>query len=129
MVNAKNIYKRFIKFTQQVEHRPWGSYEVLCESSNYKIKQIIVLPGQRLSYQRHTYRNEHWQIITGKALVIKNDTQFILSPDDCIDIPVNSWHRIQNCGTDLMTFIETQTGKYFGEDDIERAADDYGRLG
>ena len=32
-----------------------------------------------------------------------------------------------NTGSEEIIFVEVQTGTYFGEDDIERVEDDYGR--
>jgi len=41
---------------------------------------------------------------------------------------VGAAHRIANTGkTQPLTFIEVQRGDYFGEDDIVRLEDDYGR--
>jgi mannose-6-phosphate isomerase len=46
---------------------------------------------------------------------------------DSVDINISDLHRIENIGADDVIFIEVQTGSYFGEDDIERIEDDYGR--
>jgi mannose-6-phosphate isomerase len=110
------------------DHRPWGYYRVLADEPDHKVKRIIVHPGQRLSLQRHQRRSEHWHIIQGKAIVGKDDNEYPLQAGGSVDIPKGSWHRIRNPGENNMVFIEIQTGDYFGEDDIERAEDDYGRL-
>jgi mannose-6-phosphate isomerase len=109
------------------DHRPWGYYKVLADEDDHKVKRIVVYPGQRLSLQRHQHRAEHWYIIRGKAIVCRNDEEFSLQAGSSVDIPQFSWHRISNPGTDNMVFIEVQKGDYFGEDDIERSEDDYGR--
>jgi len=110
------------------DHRPWGYYRVLADEPDHKVKRIIVHPGQRLSLQRHQHRSEHWHIIQGKAIVRKDENEFPVQAGGSVDIPQGSWHRIRNPGENNMVFIEIQTGDYFGEDDIERAEDDYGRL-
>jgi mannose-6-phosphate isomerase len=110
------------------DHRPWGSYTVLEERTTYKVKRIEVLPGQRLSYQKHEKRAEHWMIVGGRASVTLNGEEVDLSPGQSIDIPRGAAHRIANPGTDPLTFIEIQRGDYFGEDDIIRLEDDYGRI-
>ncbi|MBW2132043.1 MAG: glycosyltransferase [Deltaproteobacteria bacterium] len=51
-----------------------------------------------------------------------------LAAGDSVDIPRNTFHRIANAGKEDMVFIEVQQGAYFGEDDIERLEDDYGRV-
>jgi mannose-6-phosphate isomerase len=107
--------------------RPWGRYEVLQESVNYKVKSIHVNPGQRLSYQRHQKRAEHWYITQGSGQVTIDGKISSVSPGSVIDIAVNQPHRIANTGDIELIFIEVQTGTYFGEDDIERIEDDFGR--
>lgn len=123
-----NLYKRIISETRREEFRPWGNYVVIADESNHKIKRITVLPGQRLSLQRHRFRTEHWYIIQGSATLILDGKAISMNPGSSIDIPPKAWHRIMNTGNDNLVFIETQTGDYFGEDDIERSEDDYGRI-
>ena len=107
--------------------RPWGRYEVLQESPSHKVKSIWVSPGKRLSYQRHQKRSEHWFIVSGSAQVIINGVVSSPSAGDSFDIPAGALHRIANVGDNDVVFIEVQTGTYFGEDDIERLEDDFGR--
>jgi len=110
------------------EQRPWGNYNVIDEGFDFKVKRIQVHPDRRLSYQRHQHRAEHWVIVHGEAIVTLDGTQHRLATGDSIDIPVLAWHRIQNSGKDLLTFVEIQRGTYLGEDDIERSEDDFGRV-
>jgi mannose-6-phosphate isomerase len=107
--------------------RPWGSYEVLQESSSHKVKCIWVKPGKRLSYQRHQKRAEHWFIVSGDAEVTIDGNISRLRAGSTIDIGTGVLHRIHNVGQTDVVFIEVQTGTYFGEDDIERVEDDFGR--
>ena len=93
----------------------------------YKAKEIVVYPGKRLSLQRHQRRAEHWYILHGKAKMTLDNRQFILVDGQAVDIPRSSFHRIENIGSDDLSFVEVQTGDYFGEDDIERIEDDFGR--
>jgi mannose-6-phosphate isomerase len=107
--------------------RPWGRYDVLSDEGTHKVKRITVKSGQRLSLQRHGHRAEHWYIVSGQAVVTLNDQTISLSSGQAVDIPQGAAHRIMNTGTVDLVFIEVQTGDYFGEDDIERLADDYHR--
>lgn len=107
--------------------RPWGHYEILQESQTHKVKCIWVHPGKRLSYQRHQKRAEHWFIISGTALITLNDIESKLLAGQSINIEISDLHRIKNIGMEDLIFIEIQTGTYFGEDDIERIEDDFGR--
>jgi mannose-6-phosphate isomerase len=109
--------------------RPWGSFEILQESDIHKVKLIIVLPGKRLSYQRHEKRAEHWFIVSGEAEVTIDGDVRRMSSGNSIDIGIGVAHRISNIGADELKFIEVQTGTYFGEDDIIRLDDDFGRAG
>jgi len=110
------------------ERRPWGSYTILEEREAYKVKRIEVLPAKRLSYQRHQKRDEHWVIVEGEALVTVEGKDIPLSPGGSVDIPRMAAHRILNPGKSLLVFIEVQKGDYFGEDDIIRLEDDFGRF-
>ena len=110
------------------DHRPWGFYRILADEADHKVKRLVVRPGQRLSLQRHQHRAEHWYVFKGEALVTLDDRQLTVSPGQAVDIPRTTWHRVQNPGSIDLEFIEIQTGDYFGEDDIERREDDYGRM-
>jgi mannose-6-phosphate isomerase len=107
--------------------RPWGRYEILSESSDHKVKRIVVNAGARFSYQRHQHRAEHWFIVSGNAKVTHGGLEFEMSAGDSIDIAQGELHRLANIGSEPVVFIEVQSGSYFGEDDIERIEDDYNR--
>jgi len=111
------------------ELRPWGSYTVLEDAPGHKVKRIEVRPGQRLSYQRHAQRAEHWFVVAGNAEVTLDDDVLRLGPGSAVDVPRGAAHRIANRGEAGLVFIEVQHGEYFGEDDIERLEDDFGRAG
>jgi mannose-6-phosphate isomerase len=110
------------------EHRPWGNFTILDEGAGYKVKRIEVFSGKRLSYQKHSRRSEHWFVVAGRAKVTLDDSELTVAAGESVDIPVGTKHRVENTdeASDLV-FIETQTGDYFGEDDIERFDDDFGR--
>jgi mannose-6-phosphate isomerase len=110
------------------DRRPWGTFTVLDEGDNFKVKRIEVLPGKRLSYQKHTQRAEHWFVVEGTARVTLDDRDIIVEKGEAIDIPIESAHRIENPGDELLVFIEVQRGSYLGEDDIIRLQDDFGRV-
>jgi mannose-6-phosphate isomerase len=107
--------------------RPWGRYEVLQEGATYKVKSIHVNPGKRLSYQRHQKRSEHWYVTDGSGEVTLDGKVQVVSRSSIIEIPQGMLHRISNTGNSELILIEVQTGSYFGEDDIERVEDDFGR--
>ena len=109
------------------DYRPWGSYEILDEGPNYKVKHIIVNPGCILSLQMHHHRAEHWVIVKGLAEVTLEDKVFQLKENESTFIPLQAKHRIANPGKEPMHFIEVQSGSYLGEDDIVRFEDQYGR--
>ena len=115
------------------EERPWGSFEHLLDEEYCKVKRIIVLPKCRLSYQFHYKRSETWVVVQGEAcatIEIENGTshwECTYGVGDVIEIPREAKHRVQNEQKEDLIFIETQVGTYFGEDDIVRLEDDYGR--
>ncbi len=120
------ISKSFIQIT---EHRPWGSFTVLADDDKHKVKRIVVKPGQRLSLQRHKFRREHWFVVAGKAVVSLEGEKLSLTSGASVDIDKGVIHRVENKEKQELVFIEIQLGDYFGEDDIERLEDDYGRQG
>lgn len=121
-------YKRILDLTKREDHRPWGYYVILEDNPDHKVKRIVVWPQKRLSLQRHHRRSEHWHIIKGKAIATLNGREIPLDGGESMDIPKGAAHRIQNPQpNEELVFIEVQRGNYFGEDDIERIEDDYGR--
>jgi mannose-6-phosphate isomerase len=112
---------------REFDRRPWGSYTVLEETSSFKVKRIEVLPGKRLSYQKHSQRAEHWFVVEGTAKVTLDGNEITVRAGESIDIPIGAAHRVENPGNEDLIFIEVQRGTYLGEDDIVRLQDDYGR--
>ena len=109
------------------ENRPWGTYEVLLDDEDCKVKKIVVKPGQNPSYQMHYKRSEKWIIVSGQGKLRLDDTVKEVKPGDTIDVPVEAKHTIINDTDEDLVFIEVQLGEYFGEDDIVRLEDKYGR--
>jgi len=116
---------------EHLEHRtvfrPWGSYTVLEEGPGYKVKRVTVNPGGRLSLQLHHQRSEHWVVISGTARVTCGERVFTLEKGQSTGVPIETKHRLENPGSEVLHLIEVQNGPYLGEDDIVRFQDDYGR--
>ena len=108
--------------------RPWGSYTILEEGPYYKIKRIVVKPGQKLSMQMHYHRSEHWVVIAGTANITNGDQEIFLEENESTYIPKTNRHRLENPGRIPLQIIEIQTGAYLEEDDIVRFGDIYGRV-
>jgi mannose-6-phosphate isomerase-like protein (cupin superfamily) len=109
------------------DDRPWGSWHILDEGEGYKVKRIVVNPGQRLSYQTHEHRAEHWTVVNGKATCTLDGETVVAGPGESLDVALRQPHRITNEGPGTLVLIEVQRGDYLGEDDIVRLEDDYGR--
>lgn len=109
------------------DERPWGSWEVLDDGPDFKVKRITVRPRARLSLQTHAHRSEHWVVVSGVATCTVGDREVVLLPGECVHVPVGEKHRIGNRHADALIVIEVQLGSYLGEDDIVRLQDDYGR--
>ncbi|EON11198.1 mannose-1-phosphate guanylyltransferase [Pandoraea sp. SD6-2] len=132
--DVRHIYAQ-LKASDHVTHkthrtvsRPWGSYTVLDEGADFKIKRIEVKPGGSLSLQMHHYRSEHWIVVGGVATVINGDKGFVISANQSTYIPAGQKHRLENSGDTALVLIEVQVGDYLGEDDIVRFEDVYGRV-
>jgi mannose-1-phosphate guanylyltransferase/mannose-6-phosphate isomerase len=108
--------------------RPWGSYTVLEKGNGYKIKRVVLKPGAKLSLQLHRRRSEHWVVVSGVAKVTRESETYLVHNNESTYIPINTKHRLENPGIELLQIIEVQNGDYVEEDDIERFSDDYGRI-
>ena len=115
-------------FEHKSVHRPWGSYQVLAEGESFQVKKLIVKPGKSLSLQLHRYRSEHWVVVSGVAEIQNGSDELTLVQNESTYINVNTKHRLTNTQKSDLILIETQTGSYFGEDDIVRFEDSFGRL-
>jgi len=130
---VKELLERMKKnnFPQYLQHptiyRPWGSFTVIEEGKNFKVKKVVIKPKEKLSLQFHKQRSEHWVVLKGLAKVELNDKIFYLKPHQSIDIPVEAKHRLINPGRENLEIIEIQNGEYLGEDDIIRFEDKYNR--
>jgi len=111
------------------DYRPWGNYTILGEGADYKIKRIVVNPGQVLSLQMHHHRSEHWVVVSGTALVTIGDREQLICENESVFVPQTVKHRLSNQGKVPLVMIEVQSGRYLGEDDIVRFEDVYGRAG
>ena len=107
--------------------RPWGWYEVIDQGERFKVKNIEVKPGHRLSLQKHHHRTEHWIVVSGTAEVQLNEDKQLLGENQSMYIPLGCMHRLSNPGKIPLKIIEVQSGPYLEEDDIERFEDDHGR--
>jgi mannose-1-phosphate guanylyltransferase/mannose-6-phosphate isomerase len=121
-----------LRLAQRSEHlshrrvyRPWGYYESLDAGERYQVKRLMLKPGARISLQRHRRRAEHWVVVSGSARVTHEDRILELGANQSTYIPLGARHRLENAGGEPLYVIEVQSGDYFGEDDIERFADDY----
>jgi mannose-1-phosphate guanylyltransferase/mannose-6-phosphate isomerase len=113
----------------QTVHRPWGSFTVLEDGADCKVKRLTVKPGEVLSLQMHHRRSEHWTVVQGTAKVRVGDEEFLLQRNESTYIPIGTLHRLENPTDQDLQLIEVQCGDYFGEDDIVRLEDRYGRAG
>lgn len=132
--NVKKLYEKLksnssdLTKLHKTVFRPWGYYTCMNEGEGYLTKTICVLPHQKLSIQSHNHRSEHWVVLEGKALVIKDEKEYHLNNGDSIDIPVRAKHSLQNPYDEELKIIEVQKGEYISEDDIIRYEDIYGRI-
>jgi mannose-1-phosphate guanylyltransferase / mannose-6-phosphate isomerase len=112
---------------QATSYRPWGSYTILEEGLRYKIKRVVVNPGEKLSLQKHSHRSEHWVVVRGTARVTIGDREIVVHENESAYVPKSTLHRLENRGKIPLEIIEVQNGEYLEEDDIERFSDVYDR--
>ena len=109
------------------DERPWGRWEVLDTGQGFCVKRISVKPGATLSLQLHHHREEHWVVVAGRARVTRGSETLVLERNQNVFIPIETAHRIENIGDDLLEFVEVQVGDDLDENDIVRLEDKYGR--
>lgn len=130
--DESNVVKDFSDSTSDVRdslervERPWGSYRVLGSGDGFQVKEILIRKGERTSLQSHQYRSENWILIEGSGEVFLDGRVLDVKAGEILHIPLHSKHRVK-ANTDILRFIEVQSGTYFGEDDIIRYEDDYNR--
>ncbi|WP_394425080.1 mannose-1-phosphate guanylyltransferase/mannose-6-phosphate isomerase [Vreelandella stevensii] len=135
IVNALKAAGRKEFQSHQQVYRPWGHYRTMVLTDSFQVKEIVVVPGGKLSLQMHHHRAEHWVVVQGTARVTQGEghgdlsklRSFLLSEDESTYIPLGTVHRLENPGVIPLKLIEVQTGSYLGEDDIVRYNDEYGR--
>lgn len=115
-----------VKLNREV-YRPWGKYDSIDNGTGFQVKRITVNPGAKLSIQMHHHRAEHWVVVTGTAKVTNGEETILLTENQSTYIPLGTIHALENPGKVPLELIEVQTGTYFGEDDIVRFEDRYGR--
>jgi mannose-1-phosphate guanylyltransferase/mannose-6-phosphate isomerase len=108
-------------------YRPWGFYESLINGGRFQVKRIVVKPGEQLSLQKHFHRAEHWVVVAGTALVMRDGENTMVRENESVYLPLGCVHRLENPGRIPLELIEVQSGSYLGEDDIVRYEDTYGR--
>jgi len=126
--SSSNILEKWVSNHTE---RPWGYYKVIHNELNVvKVKELVVMPGERLSMQKHHNRAEHWFITKGVATVYtidENSTDFELLGEykmfDNLHIPKNEWHQLANHTESPLKIVEIQYGTDCSEDDIVRQSD------
>jgi mannose-1-phosphate guanylyltransferase len=113
--------------THPSSYRPWGGYTSLLSGDRFQVKRLFVLPGKKLSLQKHFHRSEHWICVKGTAEVTVGDKVMFVRENESVYIPQGDLHRLYNPGKIMLEMIEVQTGSYLGEDDIVRVSDEFGR--
>ena len=109
--------------------RPWGYFITSSEiqGNNYKVKKLLIKPGQRLSLQKHHFRDEIWTIVQGECEIQIDSNVFNGKKSDYFYISKEVSHRVSNSGDIDLIIVEVQIGDDLREDDIIRLEDDYGR--
>lgn len=113
----------------EVFQRPWGYYKTSLMNDYFQSKLICINPGGKLSLQSHSRREEHWIIAHGNGVVQIGESLINVTRGSSLFIPKGCKHRVTNTDSkESLIITEVQLGDYFGEDDITRYEDVYGRI-
>ncbi len=100
--------------------RAWGTCGALFEQDRFKVRHLVIHPGQKLGRQSHLHRSEHWIAVSGTGRVSIGDTSIDLFESQSIDIAIGAVHQIENHGKVDLHLIEVQIGAYLKDDDVIR---------
>jgi len=105
---------------------PWGGERVIVNDPHvgYRIKMLEIKPSHRLSLQRHKRRDEYMVAVDGPVRLELDGKESVLGS---ATIKRGQWHRLSNTTDKPVQIIEVQLGDC-DDFDIERKADDYGRV-
>lgn len=103
-------------------YRPWGMYEILNYTSNYKVKKVTVYPGKALTTHRHTLRSEQWSVVQGTATVTLDEVTTEVPLYGSIQVPANVSHTLANLTGDDLIIMEVSFGPQIMEADIENVS-------
>lgn len=113
----------------EIYQRPWGFYKTTVMNDYFQSKVISVNPKSQLSLQSHKHREEHWIVAHGIGTVQLDESIVEVHCGSSIFIPKGCKHRLTNTDEkENLIITEVQIGDYFGEDDIIRYEDIYGRV-
>ncbi len=101
-------------------HKPWGYYNLISKTENYLIKKIVIFPQEGISLQKHSFRSEHWIVLSGEAEIIIGEEIIILKESESTFVPVEKKHKISNKYNKPLIILETQLGSKLSETDIIR---------
>ena len=125
IVEMLKEHERSEYISHREEFRPWGKFDAIDQGERYKVKKIVVKPGEGLSLRMHHHRSEHWIVLSGTAKVTLNDKTVLLAANESIYIPLGATYSLENPGIIPLNLIEVSSGDYLGEDDIERQKERY----
>lgn len=131
LISRRDKVQEVKKVVEQLQHhqtvmrhrtiqRPWGNYTRLEETTNFKIRRLVVRPGQSLTNHLHHHRSEHWTVLGGTAQIWVNDRMSFVRRNESASALMGETHQIVNPGLVDLVIIEVQSGEYLGEDDAVR---------
>lgn len=113
----------------EIFKRPWGIYKTTVLQNKYQAKILQIRPDAQLSLQYHRFREEYWVVASGEGIAQIGDSSVTVRSGSVVFVPRGCKHRMSNTSsTEQLIIAEVQIGEYFGEDDIIRLEDKYGRL-
>lgn len=102
----------------RVSYRSWGTYELLVDEPENRVKRILIRPGKTIYAHKHEFRRECWTIVRGMArITLDGKTEDYLA-GSCIVVAENVVHQITNIAEEPLAVIEVSMGANVTEDDI-----------
>ena len=100
------------------EYFQWGQRSELGKGAGYRIRQLVVRPGEGLERRMHYHRSVHWVVTRGTAEVEVDGNIQMVHDNESVYISRTKWYGLKNPGKIPLILIEVANGDYLEDDDV-----------
>lgn len=119
--NYHSQYERYFE-NHHIYYRQWGTYEILEETSYFKVRKVTVYPGKTHGLHKHDFRSEQWTVAKGTATITLGRERKEYRIKDSVYIPIGVEHSVSNFGDEDLVIIEVGIGEVITDEDSVKIA-------